>query len=223
MFSKQVLLQVYCKMWEIRIFEEWLYQENISGDILGFIYFYIGEEVIVVGVCENLMSVDFIGLIYCGYGYCIVKGCDIYGMMVEIFGKDSGLCCGKGGLMYIVDLLKGMLGVNVIVGGVFFLVIGVVLMVKMLKIGNVGVFFMGDGGFNQGLVFEVINMVVVFQFLVVFIFENNGYGEGIGYDYVVGGCDIVWCVVGFGLLVVIVDGIDFFVVYEVILEVVKCV
>lgn len=42
--------------------------------------------------------------IYCGYGYCIVKGCDVKGMMKEIYGKEGGFCNGKGGFMYIVDL-----------------------------------------------------------------------------------------------------------------------
>nr|VXZ88232.1 Acetoin:2,6-dichlorophenolindophenol oxidoreductase subunit alpha [Klebsiella pneumoniae] len=37
-------------------------------------------------------------------------------MMAEIFGKDSGLCRGKGGSMHIADLSKGMLGANAIVG-----------------------------------------------------------------------------------------------------------
>lgn len=81
-----------------------------------------------VGICYDLMDEDYIGLIYCGYGYCIFKGCDVKGMMFEIFGKLGGLCEGKGGLMYIVDLFKGMLGVNVIVGGVLLIVVGVVFM-----------------------------------------------------------------------------------------------
>ncbi|MDR8290124.1 ABC transporter substrate-binding protein, partial [Acinetobacter baumannii] len=86
------------------------------------------------------------------------KGCDIHGMMAEIFGKDSGLCRGKGGSMHIADLSKGMLGGNAIVGGAPPLAIGAALTAKTLKTGNVGVSFTGDGGSNQGLVFEAINM-----------------------------------------------------------------
>ena len=96
MLSKQALLQAYRKMREIRTFEERLHQENTSGDIPGFIHLYTGEEAIAVGVCENLTSADFIGSTHRGHGHCIAKGCDIHGMMAEIFGKDSGLCRGKG-------------------------------------------------------------------------------------------------------------------------------
>ncbi|MCS5945967.1 hypothetical protein LNP25_13765 [Klebsiella variicola subsp. variicola] len=116
MLSKQALLQAYRKMREIRTFEERLHQENTSGDIPGFIHLYTGEEAIAVGVCENLTSADFIGSTHRGHGHCIAKGCDIHGMMAEIFGKDSGLCRGKGGSMHIADLSKGMLGANAIVG-----------------------------------------------------------------------------------------------------------
>ena len=95
MLNKQALLQAYRKMREIRTFEERLHQENTSGDIPGFIHLYTGEEAIAVGVCENLTNADFIGSTHRGHGHCIAKGCDIHGMMAEIFGKDSGLCRGK--------------------------------------------------------------------------------------------------------------------------------
>lgn len=139
MLNKQALLQAYRKMREIRTFEERLHQENTSGDIPGFIHLYTGEEAIAVGVCENLTNADFIGSTHRGHGHCIAKGCDIHGMMAEIFGKDSGLCRGKGGSMHIADLSKGMLGANAIVGGAPPLAIGAALTAKTLKTGNVGV------------------------------------------------------------------------------------
>jgi pyruvate dehydrogenase E1 component alpha subunit len=92
---------------------------------------------------------------------------------------------------------------------------------KDAKTGNVGVSFTGDGGSNQGLVFEAINMAVVLQLPAVFIFENNGYGEGTGHDYAVGGRDIARRAAGFGLPAVTVDGTDFFAVYEATSEAVK--
>ena len=149
MLNKQALLQAYRKMREIRTFEERLHQENTSGDIPGFIHLYTGEEAIAVGVCENLTNADFIGSTHRGHGHCIAKGCDIHGMMAEIFGKDSGLCRGKGGSMHIADLSKGMLGANAIVGGAPPLAIGAALTAKTLKTGNVGVSFTGDGGSNR--------------------------------------------------------------------------
>ncbi|WP_300729647.1 thiamine pyrophosphate-dependent dehydrogenase E1 component subunit alpha [Pseudomonas sp.] len=212
--SKPALLKAYRKMREIRVFEERLHQENTSGDIPGFIHLYCGEEAIAVGVCEHLEDTDYIGSTHRGHGHCIAKGCDIHGMMAEIFGKDSGLCRGKGGSMHIADLSKGMLGANAIVGGAPPLAIGAALTAKTLGNRGVAVSFTGDGGSNQGLVFEAMNMAVVLQLPVIFIFENNGFGEATGHDYAVGGRNITQRAAGFGMPAVKVDGTDFFAVHE---------
>ena len=196
------------------MFEERLHQENTTGDIPGFIHLYCGEEAIAVGVCEHLKDTDYIGSTHRGHGHCIAKGCDIHGMMAEIFGKDSGLCRGKGGSMHIADLSKGMLGANAIVGGAPPLAIGAALTAKTLGNGGVAVSFTGDGGSNQGLVFEAMNMAVVLQLPVIFMFENNGFGEATGHDYAVGGRNITQRAAGFGMPAVKVDGTDFFAVYE---------
>jgi len=57
-------------------------------------------------------------------------------------------------------------------------------------------------------------MAVVLQVPVIFVFENNGYGEHTGADYAVGSKDIARRAEGFGLPTYKVDGTDFFDVYE---------
>lgn len=188
--------------------------------MFGFVYLYVGEEVIVVGMCVYFNDNDSIMSIYCGYGYCIVKGGDLDGMMVELFGKVIGLGKGKGGFMYIVDLDKGILGVNGIVGGGFLFVCGFVLIVKYKKIKDVSVCFFGDGVGNEGMFYEGINLVVIWKLFVVFVVENNGYGEVILFFYVLSCSMIVDCVVVYNILGVWVDGKDVMVVYEVVVEVI---
>lgn len=209
------LLRAYQRMRDIREFEDRLHEENSGGDIPGFIHLYSGEEAVAVGVCENLTDRDTITSTHRGHGHCIAKGCDIQAMMLEIFGKDAGLCRGKGGSMHIADLDKGMLGANGIVGGGPPLAIGAALTAKTLNTGGVGLSFTGDGGSNQGLTFEAMNMAVVLKLPVIFVFENNGFGEGTAHDYAVGSKDIAARAAGFGLPAEKVDGTDFFAVYEV--------
>ena len=93
---------------------------------------------------------DNIASTHRGHGHCIAKGCDVNGMMPEIFGRGDGLCGGKGGSMHIADLTKGMMGANGIVGGGPPLVCGAALTAKTLKTGGVAVAFVGDGASNQG-------------------------------------------------------------------------
>ncbi len=208
------LLSVYRKMAEIRAFEERLHSENLTGDIAGFIHLYAGQEAIAVGVCEHLGKSDFIGSTHRGHGHCIAKECDINLMMCEIFGKGNGLCAGKGGSMHIADLSRGMLGANAIVGGAPSLAIGAALTCKHQGANNIAVSFTGDGGSNQGTTFEAMNMAVVLNLPVIFVFENNGFGEATAHDYAVGSRDIAARAGGFGLPAVRVDGADFFAVHE---------
>ncbi|MDA3630556.1 thiamine pyrophosphate-dependent dehydrogenase E1 component subunit alpha [Saccharopolyspora oryzae] len=219
--DKRALLGAYRKMSRIRAFEDRLHEENATGDIPGFIHLYSGQEAIAVGVCENLDDTDHIGSTHRGHGHCIAKGCDVHGMMAEIFGKLDGLCHGKGGSMHIADLSVGMLGANAIVGGAPPLAIGAALSAKTLRNGGVAASFTGDGGSNQGTAFEAMNMAVVLQLPVVFVVENNGYGEATGTDYAVGTSDIAGRAAAFGMPAVKVDGTDFFAVHEAAREAVE--
>src|SRR5919106_510879 len=115
--SREDLLEAYRRMSLIRAFENAVHEEFAAGNIPGFVHLYAGEEASGVGVCMHLEDGDYIASTHRGHGHCIAKGCDVGGMMKEIFGKRDGLCHGKGGSMHIADLSKGMLGANGIVGG----------------------------------------------------------------------------------------------------------
>ena len=152
-------------------------QEFSAGNIPGFVHLYAGEEASGVGVCMHLDDRDAIASTHRGHGHCIAKGCDIDGMMHEIFGRKDGLCGGKGGSMHIADLSKGMLGANGIVGAGAPLVCGAALTAKTLKTGGVGVCFYGDGASNQGAVLESYNLAKIWNLPMVFVAEDNGYAE----------------------------------------------
>lgn len=212
--SREELLRAYRSMVTIRRFEERVQEEFSKGGIPGFVHLYAGEEASAVGVCMHLGPTDYIASTHRGHGHSIAKGCDVIGMMCELFGREGGLCGGKGGSMHIADLDQGMLGANGIVGGGPPLVIGAALTAKTLGTGTVAVSFTGDGGSNQGTTFEALNMAVVLQLPAIFVFENNQYGEGTGFSYHCGSRDIAGRAAGFGLPAVKVNGDDFFAVYD---------
>ena len=103
------LLRAYRTMRTIRVFEERIHLEFATGEIPGFVHLYAGEEACAVGVCMHLTERDKIASTHRGHGHCIAKGCDVSGMMSEIYGRKTGLCGGKGGSMHIADFSKGML------------------------------------------------------------------------------------------------------------------
>jgi pyruvate dehydrogenase E1 component alpha subunit len=213
--NRDDLLRAYRQMKTIREFEERVHVEFANGAIPGFVHLYAGEEASAVGVCLHLSEgIDHIASTHRGHGHCIAKGCDVDGMMLEIFGKDGGLCNGKGGSMHIADLDKGMMGANGIVGGGPPLICGAALAAKTLKTGGVAIAFVGDGGSNQGTTFEAMNLATVWKLPAIFIFENNGYAEATSSKFSVSCGDIANRAVGFGMPGKIVDGHDFFAVYE---------
>ncbi|MFT8362422.1 MAG: thiamine pyrophosphate-dependent dehydrogenase E1 component subunit alpha [Sporolactobacillus sp.] len=174
---------IYQKMQEIRQFENAVHEIFEKGEIPGFVHLYAGEEAVAVGVCAHLTDDDKITSTHRGHGHCIAKGCDLDGMMAEIFGRETGLCKGKGGSMHIADVSKGMLGANGIVGAGLPLAVGAGLTAKIKKTDNVAVCFFGDGASNHGTFHEAINMAAIWKLPVIFVCENNGFGEASTFDY----------------------------------------
>ncbi|WP_443693263.1 thiamine pyrophosphate-dependent dehydrogenase E1 component subunit alpha [Pseudomonas protegens] len=208
------LLHAYRVMRTIRAFEERLHVEFATGEIPGFVHLYAGEEASAAGVMAHLRDDDCIASNHRGHGHCIAKGVDVYGMMAEIYGKKTGVCQGKGGSMHIADFEKGMLGANGIVGAGAPLVVGAVLAARLQGTDGVSVVFFGDGGSNEGAVFEAMNMASVWNLPCLFIAENNGYAEATASNWSVACDHIADRAAGFGMPGVTVDGFDFFAVHE---------
>jgi pyruvate dehydrogenase E1 component alpha subunit len=213
-FTREQLRRAYRQMKTIREFEERLHVEIQTGEIPGFTHLYSGQEAVAVGVCEPLTDDDWIASTHRGHGHCIAKGCDVPGMMLEIYGRGAGLCKGKGGSMHIADISKGMLGANAIVGGGPPIAVGAAIACKLRDEGRVAVAFGGDGSCNQGTVFEAMNLAVVLGVPAIFVFEHNGYSEHTGADYAVGSRDIAGRARAFGMPAEVCDGADFFAVHE---------
>lgn len=212
--NRERLLEAYRQMRTIREFEERLHKEFSTGQIPGFVHLYAGEETSAVAICQQLSDKDRIGSTHRGHGHCIAKGCDVKGMMKEIYGREEGLCGGKGGSMHIADLDKGMLGANGIVGGGPPLACGAALSSKIQGTDGLAVAFFGDGAFNQGTTLESMNLASVHQLPVLFVLEDNGYAESTSSSWSMGGHDPVARAAGFGIKGVKVDGHDYFAVFR---------
>jgi pyruvate dehydrogenase E1 component alpha subunit len=219
--AKDELLRVYRTMRTIREFEERLHTEFAKGGIPGFVHLYAGEEAVAAGIMTHLTDIDRIASTHRGHGHCIAKGVDVKAMMAEIYGKQTGVCHGKGGSMHIADLDKGMLGANGILGAGAPLICGAALAAKFRGDGGVGVNFVGDGASNQGTFLESLNLATVWTLPAIFVVENNGYAESTSAEWAVSCDSYVDRAAGFGMPGVSVDGFDFFAVYEAAGEAVK--
>ena len=170
-------LHMYRQMAKIRAFEEQVNELYKGAKMPALAHLYVGEEGVAVGVCEALRRDDFITSTHRGHGHCLAKGAAVNRMFAELLGKESGYCRGKGGSMHIADPETGNLGANAIVGGSAGIATGAALSAKMRGSDQVAVCFFGDGALGQGLLYEAMNMAALWALPVIYVCENNLYGE----------------------------------------------
>ncbi|MDQ2052188.1 thiamine pyrophosphate-dependent dehydrogenase E1 component subunit alpha [Natronolimnohabitans sp. A-GB9] len=176
--SSEGRVEALRRMLLIRAFDEEAGDRFADGEIPGFVHLYIGEEAVGVGTCAALDPDDYIASTHRGHGHCIAKGLDPKYMMAELYGKAEGYCNGKGGSMHIADVDAGMLGANGIVGAGPPLATGAALSIDYDDRDQIAVSFLGDGAVAQGQVHEAMNLAATWDLPVVFVVENNQYGEG---------------------------------------------
>jgi pyruvate dehydrogenase E1 component alpha subunit len=209
-----ILLGLYRTMLTIRLFEQRVAREFRTGEIPGFVHMYVGEEAVAAGVCANLEDADYVTSTHRGHGHCIAKGCDLRRMMAEIYGREDGLCKGRGGSMHIADFSRGMLGANAIVGGGIALATGAGLAASVRGSRQVAVAFFGDGAANQGVLHESLNLAAIWSLPVVYVCENNGFAESTPAAYATSVPDVASRASAYGIAGVVADGADVLEVYE---------
>jgi len=213
--------ELYYKMVLIRAFDTRVRELWLENRIYGLAHSYVGAEAIAVGTCAALRPDDFITSTHRGHGHAIAKGADVRRMMAELFGKYEGYCHGKGGSMHIADVRHGMLGATGIVGSGMPIALGAALSSNLLGNGKVTVCFHGDGGTNQGVWHETINMAAVWNLPVVFMIENNQMAIGTALDCATKETDLYRRALGYGIPGVLVDGFNVLEVYEAAKEAVE--
>jgi len=212
--DKDLLLKMYRKMREIRVFETCAGELYLQGSIWGAVHLCTGQEATAVGACHALREDDYITSTHRGHGHCIAKGADLKPMMAEIFGRTTGYCFGKGGSMHIADLDGGNLGANAIVGDGIAIAVGAALGSRIKGTDQVSLTFFGDGATGTGAFHEAINLAAVLKLPVIFMCENNHYAVSTHVDYsspVPGAADRA---AAYGIPSYSVDGNDVLAVYK---------
>jgi len=212
--GKDLLLQMYRSMQRIRQFETKIRDLFLANELPGFVHLSIGEEASAVGVCSALRDTDRITSTHRGHGHLIAKGGTLKQMMAELYGKRTGYCKGKGGSMHIVDFSLGILGANGIVGGGIPIATGSALAAVITGRDDVTACFFGDGASNEGTFHESLNLAAVWKLPVVFVCENNLYGEFTPMQDVTSVKDISLRAQGYGIPGIIVNGNDVIEVYS---------
>lgn len=191
----------------IRRFEERAIELVRSGDIVGGIHPYTGQEAVAAGVCAALRADDMITSTHRGHGHVLAKGADPARMLAELAGRATGLNRGRGGSMHAADFGLGILGANAIVGANGAITAGAAWAARQAGDDRVAVSFFGDGAVNQGVLLEAMNLAALWRLPVLFVCENNGYATTLTVADAVAGT-ITGRGEAFGIPSVTVDGMD---------------
>jgi len=171
------LLELFRRMYEIRLFEDVVKEWFTQGLVRGSTHLYQGEEAVAVGVTAALRPGDTTTCTYRGHGTVLAQGAPLDRAFGEILGKAQGLCHGKGGSMHLTDISVGALGSFAIVGAHLPISAGAAWAAQLLHTQAVSATFFGDGAANIGTFHETLNMASVWKLPVIFVVENNLYGE----------------------------------------------
>jgi acetoin:2,6-dichlorophenolindophenol oxidoreductase subunit alpha len=202
-----VIESLYRTMRTIRAFEERVVALVNANEIAGVTHEYVGEEAVATGVCAALREDDVVTSTHRGHGHLIAKGADVRRMMAELLGRVDGLNRGRGGSMHVADFAIGVLGANGIVGAGTPHAAGAAWAFQQAGTDRIAVSFFGDGGVNQGLVLETLNLASLWHLPVLFVCENNGYAVTMPAELATAGT-IVGRAEAFGIAAETVDGMD---------------
>ena len=214
--NKKQKVRMLERMMLIRRFEKRVKQLYRGGEITGAIHLCIGQEAVAVGVCEALRDDDYVTSTHRSHGHALAKRLDLNKTMAELMGRETGHSRGRGGSMHIFDIKKGFLGGNGIVGGGIPIALGAAFAAKYRGTDQVAVCFFSDGGANQGVLHECLNMTALWTLPVIYVCENNRYAATTPVEKSACTEDIAPRAAAYGLPWAIADGNDVLDVHRVV-------
>jgi len=212
-----VALDLYRRMLVIRGVEDRVQSLFLRGEVYGTTHLYSGQEAVAVGFASALIDGDRVACTYRGHGHLLAMGTEPYALVAELLGRETGLNGGRSGSMNMVDPEHGVLGCYGIVGGSIAAATGAAITLR--GSGTIAVAYFGDGATNQAYFFECLNFAKVLDLPVLFVCENNGYGEYTPFEAVTAG-GILPRAAAMELPVTQIDGMDVSAVREAAVEIV---
>jgi pyruvate dehydrogenase E1 component alpha subunit len=171
-------------------------------------YSYRGQEAIPAAMSVNLTDDDYLCTIYRGIHDMLAKGLPLRALWAEVAGRIDGTCKGKGGPMHLTYPEKGLMVTTGIVGSSMPIATGIAWGSQIAGNGRVSVACFGDAASNIGAFHESLNLASVWKLPVIFLCQNNRYGEHTPYAKATSAARVSDRAVAYGMPGIHVDGND---------------
>lgn len=206
--DKSIAVDIYRRMALIKANDERFRSVIKSGQIVAPYYSPRGQECIPSAISALLTPQDTICTIYRGIHDMLAKGVPSRLLWAEIAGKFTGTSKGKGGPMHITYPSKGIMVTTGIVGSSMPIANGLAWAAKLDGLDRVTVAYFGDGASNIGAFHEALNLAAVWKLPVIFVCQNNRYGEHTRYAKTTGSPRVADRAASYGMPGLHVDGND---------------
>jgi len=163
-------LELYQKMYRIRLFEETVLENFARGVFFGTTHTYLGQEANAVGVLACLEENDIVFSNHRCHGHFLAYGGDPFALFTELMGKPAGVCGGRGGSQHLQWRNFYSNGVQ---GGIVPVATGMAFAEKASGSRAVVVVFLGDGTLGEGVIYEALNLARLWELPVLYVLENN--------------------------------------------------
>ncbi|BCB88575.1 thiamine pyrophosphate-dependent dehydrogenase E1 component subunit alpha [Phytohabitans suffuscus] len=171
------LLDIYRIARRIRSCDDLFWSMLSAGQVQMTYYSPMGQEVISAATGVALRSDDYVVTTYRGLHDHIAKGVPLRELWAEFFGRATGTCKGKGGPMHITHPASGLMVTTGLVGAGLPIGVGFAVASVLEGADRVTVVNFGDGATNIGAFHEALNLAALWNLPVVFVCQNNQYGE----------------------------------------------
>ncbi len=173
----QARIEQLTRMIEIRAVEDRIQKLFSEGHVRGSTHLASGQEAVCVGIARSIDPDDVVTCTYRGHGHALALGVTPAGVIGEICGRTIGCAGGLGGSMHLVEPSVGLLPTAAIVGAGLPIACGAAMAARARGNDRVAVAIFGDGSANIGAFHESLNFAAIRKLPVIFVCENNLYGE----------------------------------------------
>jgi len=162
--------QLYKQLYSIRHFETLLLENFPTGVFHGTTHTSLGQEANAVGILSHINEDDVVVSNHRCHGHFLAYGGDPAALFAELMGKPAGVCGGIGGSQHLHWRNFYSSGVQ---GGTVAMAAGMALAEKLSGKDAVVVDFMGDGTLGEGIVYECLNMIALWDAPILIVLEDN--------------------------------------------------
>ena len=204
----KTLVEIYRQMARIRAVDKGIQAGLSAGKFLFSYWPATGQEVIPATVSTLTSSRDYMVTTYRGIHDQVAKGLDLEGLFAEALGRATGVNKGKGGAPHISDPASGSMLTTAIVGAGAPIANGLAFAAKSRGEDRVTIVNFGDGATSIGAVHEAMNFAGSWKLPIIFLCQNNQYGEYTKLADYTASKDFAGRAAGYGFKGVKLDGND---------------